>query len=292
MAKKVKTQAASFDMSGLAESVAMTDSNILASMIDELIESADDADDDVLDPLAKTAAEFAPDEIAAAVSDIARAESVQALYVAQDESRNEIAPSEADVPSVESAKLPEGKKAGKKTAAKKTESAQASTPKLPKASRLTYVTSSKSAVLSAKLGEKAADYLVLEVGDISLGATEMQAKMNEVLGAIDACPQKKVQEKAVMLFGWMAKGGALNEVMARAFKVLLRDGKITTGEKGNLMTELLAKPYSVGTARAQSGQILSLFPMLKVTDRSKGVLTANEQSLVLMKAAAELKAAD
>ena len=113
--------------------------------------------------------------------------------------------------------------------------------------------------------------------------------MDEVLATIDACGQKKVQEKAVMLFGYMSNGGALNEVMKRAFTVLVRDGFITSGDKGNLHANLLTKPYSLGTARAQAGQMLCLFPMLKIALKDgRGRLVANPDSLILMKVSAEL----
>jgi hypothetical protein len=101
--------------------------------------------------------------------------------------------------------------------------------------------------------------------------------------------QKKVAEKIVMLFGWMRKGGSLNEVMRRTFSVLARDGFITSGTKGNLHAELLAKPYSDGTCRAQAGQMYEMLPMLKIATLSeKGKFVANPESLILMKVKAEL----
>lgn len=162
-------------------------------------------------------------------------------------------------------------------------------PKEPKAPRLTYVTNKKSEVLAQKLGSKASEYLLLEVADAALDEDGLKAKMDEVLATIDACSQKKVQEKAVMLFGYMSKGGTLNEVMKRAFTVLVRDGFITSGDKGNLHANLLTKPYSLGTARAQAGQMLCLFPMLKIALKDgRGRLVANPDSLILMKVSAEL----
>lgn len=155
--------------------------------------------------------------------------------------------------------------------------------------RPTYVTHSKSSVLRHKLGDDISKFVLLEMADALLEGEEQKGRIDEVLASIDACSQKKVQEKAVMLFDWMKHGGAMNEVMKRAFEVLLKDGEITTGDKGNLTLNLLAKPYSVGTARAQAGQILTLFPLLKITTKEKGKMVANSDSLILEKAKAEFK---
>lgn len=155
--------------------------------------------------------------------------------------------------------------------------------------RPSYVTHSKSAVLRHKLGDDLSKFVLLEMTDALLEGEEQKNRIDEVLASIDACSQKKVQEKAVMLFDWMKYGGAMNEVMKRAFEVLLKDGEITTGDKGNLTLNLLAKPYSVGTARAQAGQILTLFPLLKITTKEKGKMIANSDSLILEKVKAEFK---
>jgi hypothetical protein len=72
-----------------------------------------------------------------------------------------------------------------------------------------------------------------------------------------------------------------NEVMATAFKVLKRDGYLTSGDKGNLQLALRSK-YSVGTARSQANQMFSLFPFLKITVKGeKGKMVPNEKSLLL-----------
>ena len=152
-----------------------------------------------------------------------------------------------------------------------------------------YTNSTKSTVLQYRLGEKAQDYLILEDSDALLDEDGLKAKNAAVLKSIDDCTQKKVQEKAVMLFTWVKNGGKLNEVMARTMKVLARDGYITTGDKGNLHAELLSKPYSVGTARAQSGQMVTMLPMLHIAEKQqRGKLVANPHSMILAKAIAEL----
>ncbi len=169
-------------------------------------------------------------------------------------------------------------------------------PKEPKEARVTYVTGKASDVLTARVGN-VNEMLLLEASDLELTAEELEAKQRDLLDMLNARPrtgseqstQKKVAEKVVMLFTWMKKGGSLNEVMRRTFTVLARDGHITSGDKGNLHAELLAKPYSVGTCRAQSGQMMAMLPMLKIANKGeKGRLELNPDSLIFAKIKADL----
>jgi hypothetical protein len=150
-----------------------------------------------------------------------------------------------------------------------------------------HVVLSKSQKVASKLGEKASEFLVLELADAELDEAALKAKQDAVLAEIDGLA-KKVSEKAVQLFGWLKNGGSLNEVMKRTFEVLAKDGEITSGEKGNLQQNLLAKPYSKGTAASQANQMFMLLPMLRVTKREKGRMIANPDSLILAKAKLEL----
>ena len=145
----------------------------------------------------------------------------------------------------------------------------------------------KSQKVVAKLGEKASEFLILELADAELDEAALKAKQETVLAEIDGLA-KKVGEKATMLFGWLKNGGKLNEVMLRTFEVLVTNGEITSGAKGNLQQSLLAKPYSPGTAASQANQMFMLLPALKVTRKEKGRMVANEDSVILAKARAEL----
>lgn len=301
MAKTTKTtrKSAQFNMQVSAEIDAIDnvadDAMLLAGLIDEIVE--DDApviavsDEDALEAaLSEMGIEAADDTdldlesaIEAAVSDLEKTEAVQALYEEQDKEAaiESLFESAADKPLTDPEAAPAEPTAKKAKKEKKEKEPKAYVPR--------YTNAKKSEVLQHKLGENAAEFLVLEVEDATLDSDGLKAKMDEVLASIDECSQKKVQEKAVMLFSWFKRGGALNEVMRRTFEVLCRDGEITTGEKGNLQQHLLAKPYSIGTARAQAGQMMAMLPMLKIAQKSdKGRLVANPSSIILMKAKAEL----
>lgn len=146
----------------------------------------------------------------------------------------------------------------------------------------------KSQKISHKLGDKARDFLMMDVKDADLSDEELGAKQTALLKAVDMMAVK-VGEKATMLFGYLRNGGKLNEVMRRTFTVLLADGFLTTGDKGNLVTNLEKKPYSIGTCRSQSTQMFQLFPALGIChEREAGKLVMNEGSTILMKMKAEL----
>jgi len=197
----------------------------------------------------------------------------------------------------------EKKAKSKKTSAKETEAAKAQEKQqdaAPSTYRTTYQNSKVSAVLLSRLGENAHDHLLLEVDDVDLLEKDpeaLKAKQQELLNILNARPgsgssvttQKKVAEKIVQLFTWLKNGGELNVVMHRTFGVLLKDGYITTKKAGNLYSNLLAKPYSPGTASAQSGQMMQMLPMLKITMKDEqGRLVPNPNSLILMKIKSEL----
>lgn len=146
----------------------------------------------------------------------------------------------------------------------------------------------KSVKIAAKLGDKAAEYLVLDLKDAALSDKELEVKRTALLNSVDEMAVK-VGEKATMLFGYMRNGGKLNEVMRRTFTVLLRDGELTTGDKGNLVGDLLKKPYSIGTARSQSNQMFSLFPALAIVVKAdNGAMKLNPDSTIIAKMKAEL----
>lgn len=223
--------------------------------------------------------------IEAAIADIEKAEAVQDHYAAE-EGASEVAAGDEPLVIAKTEKPKKEKKAK-----------EPKEPKEPKAPRVTYVGNKASDVLKARLGDKTNEMLVLEVEDASLDPAELEAKQSELLKLLNTRPgtsdggatQKKVAEKIVMLFSYLKNGGKLNEVMLRTFTVLAKDGYLTSGDKGNLHAELLAKPYSVGTARAQAGQMFAMMPMLKiVTKEEKGRYVLNENSMVFMAVKAQL----
>jgi hypothetical protein len=148
--------------------------------------------------------------------------------------------------------------------------------------------SKKSERIKHKLGDKVSDFLILEMSDATLDADTLKARQEQILSDIDTKLAKKVGEKAAQLLDWYSKGGKLNEIMRRAFTVLVTENELTSGDKGNLQQDLLAKPYSLGTARSQANQVFMLFPFYKITVKEKGRMIMNPDSVMLAKARSQL----
>lgn len=283
----------------------VTDTDSAAGQPDEILEAAnaEPADFNLEDLIGAEVEEALANAAEAGDSVLPIAESLEASDVAGDEAPakktkgKKAAAPKAPKPAKE-AKAPKAPKEAKAPKEPKPPK-EAKAPKEPKAPAVTYINSKRSQVLMHRLGAKANEYLMLEAGDLSLSEDAQAAKRQEILDFIDRNSAKsggdggavKVMEKLVMLFGWMASGkpvSELNEVMRRTFSVLLTQGELTSGDKGNLQTDLLAKPYSVGTARSQANQMFMLLPLLKVTVKEKGRMVPNPDSLILMKMKAEL----
>ncbi len=140
--------------------------------------------------------------------------------------------------------------------------------------RVTHYNSKKSEVLLDRLGGSA-DMILLEASDIDLPNDKLKEKQENLLRILNNQPtvigtrgnvetvQKKVAEKVIILFTYFKNGGNLNKVMRIAFETIITDGYITTGKGGNLYNNLLNAHYSEGTARAQAGQMLQMFPPIE-----------------------------
>jgi hypothetical protein len=203
----------------------------------------------------------------AALAGAEQSSTIKALYEEADSAAPEV--SAGDTPKTDSEATPpvEPVKAKK-----------AKAPKVVKAPVPTFHSHSKSGVLLHKLGG-VRDVLNTEVGDFSLDPADQLVKQDALLAVLDGDAAKKVGEKAIMLLTGKA---ATQEVLKRTFTVLARDGFLSSGDKGNLVVDLLAKPYSIGTARSQSNQMFALLPMLNIaTKASKGVFVPNANSTVL-----------
>lgn len=160
-------------------------------------------------------------------------------------------------------------------------------PAAPKVPRATSVTHNPGDLLLAKLGTKADEWLVFDstasLEQIEVDRIQFIERMNDRDAIAD-----KVREKINMFMVWMAKGGALNEVLKRAITVLHKDGELTSGDKGNLQQNLLSKPYSVGTARSQANQMFMALPELQLTIKERGRMVPNPNSPLLIGAYAAL----
>lgn len=188
------------------------------------------------------------------------------------------------------AKAEREKKAAEKKAAEKKAQKEAEKAAKPQAAKRIYF-ADRADRIAHRLGSDLGNYMVLEIADAALEGEALKAKQDETFAVIKAM-NKKVKNRASLLLDYAAgKSKSLNSVISIAFKLLKRDGKLTTGDKGNYVTTLLSKndvnprPYSPGAARAMSNNTVSLLKQLKViTDGGeKQTYVPNPNSLIAAK---------
>lgn len=243
------------------------------------------------------------EDIEAAVEDAEREAAKVAMYAAQPgdnggdgsaplttaeslENPPTIVPVDAKVAKAAAAAAKKAEKAAAKAAADAEMGIAPKEPKAPKAPsapRATSVTHKPGALLIVKLGSAARDYLTFDMADIELDAEALYAKQDAFIARMndrDAIADK-VREKMTMLLTWIQKGGELNTVLHRTFMVLHAKNELTSGDAGNLQVNLLAKPYSLGTARSQANQMFMALPELGIVVKEKGRMVPNPNSTLL-----------
>lgn len=247
---------------------------------DEVIETTASAEDADADLLAEALADLEPageEAIEAAVANAEREEAKHKLYAEQDAGNvtDGSAPA-TDAATVDDAEEVEGGKKAKKAKTPKT-------PKEPKPARPTSVTHKPGDLMKVKLGEKANDFLVFDMNDAVLPAAELQAKVDAFVERMNdgEAIADKVKDKITMLLTWIKTGGTLNTVLERTLRLLAKDGQLTSGDKGNLQIDLLAKPFSLGTSRSQSNQMFMALPEVGVCLKEKGRMVPNPDSTLL-----------
>ena len=212
-------------------------------------------------------------------------DAVNALFDAVDDSAAAESTSNAaglpEADDAESEVKVKAKKEKKAKAEKPTKEPKVKAEKPEKAPRITSITHKPGARLLALIGGDKS-FLTFSLSE----PEDIQAeKADQFIADMDARDviADKVREKAVMFLTWLKADkpvSELNEVLARSFQVLFKDGKLTGGKDGNLQKNLLSKPYSPGTAASQANQMFMLFPLLGITVREKGEMVLNDDSVI------------
>ncbi len=143
--------------------------------------------------------------------------------------------------------------------------------------------------LKDRVGESLAEYTVLTTADALVDEAELSAVMERTLEIIRQMNSKEKNRASNFIEFLSGKKAKLNNVLERVLKVLERDGHIQTGAEGNVIKDLLARPYSMASARAMGGNTIGMYADLKViVPDGKGKFVANPDSLLLAKARALL----
>jgi hypothetical protein len=143
--------------------------------------------------------------------------------------------------------------------------------------------SDKTQRIIDRLGDKASEFTVLTLADAELDEDAIKLVMAETFDTIRKM-NKKQQARAGLLMDFVSgKSTRLNEVATRTLKLLHSSGAVSMGKDGNLLKDLLAKPYSPGAARAMGGNTVGMFEDLKLVVKDGVNYRVNPESLLLAK---------
>lgn len=160
-------------------------------------------------------------------------------------------------------------------ATEKTETEKkARTPALP---RKHYT--DKAERLKDRVGDELATVSMLTPDDAAMPPAEGIERTLEIIKGMN----KKEQNRASNLVEFVTgKGKSLNGVLERLIRLLHKDGYLQTGEKGNVMADLLSRPYSPASARAMGANTVAVFADLYLLKAdTKGKYVANPESVLL-----------
>lgn len=139
--------------------------------------------------------------------------------------------------------------------------------------------------LKDRVGDALSEYTVLTTADALVDEGELSAVMERTLEIIRAMNVKEKTRASNFIEFLSGKKVKLNEVLERVLRLLDREGFLTTGNTGNVMKDLIARPYSIASARAMGSNTVGMFADLKVIiPDGKGRFVANPDSLLLAKA--------
>jgi hypothetical protein len=140
-----------------------------------------------------------------------------------------------------------------------------------------------SNIIDLKIGANFKSLAILNEGDEALEGKKLDSHIESILKSMDELP-KKVGEKAVNVFLHLQNGIELSVYTQDAIMFLKDNGTMTKAELHDFYaaekTGVRNKPYSKGTAGAQSSQMMKLLPFLGIADRSEMALTLNEDSIL------------
>lgn len=135
-----------------------------------------------------------------------------------------------------------------------------------------------SEALKVRLGsvEAVESTLIHTPEDAKLSADELKETIAARMAEIDSAP-KKVGEKLVNAYAHLTGGTSLSVYTELALELILTKGEITSQD---IFERYRARPYSEGTSRSQSGQLMKVLPLMGVAKREGQKLTLVEDSVI------------
>jgi hypothetical protein len=153
-------------------------------------------------------------------------------------------------------------------------------PKKPVEKRV-FFGRNKIGRLEHKLGANIGKVLILTTEDAELEGDALDAKVTENKAAFKALAVK-VQNRATNVLEFIGgKSSSLGKVTESVIRLLAKERKLTTGDKGNIYGKLSAT-YSAAAARAMGNSTLGMLRALNVVvETGKGTFEPAENSTIL-----------
>lgn len=135
-----------------------------------------------------------------------------------------------------------------------------------------------SEALKVRLGgiEAVQSTLIHKPEDAALDADKLSELIALRMAELDKAP-KKVAEKLVNAYAHLTSGGSLSVYTELALEMILTKGEITSKD---IFDRYIARPWSEGTARSQSGQLMQVLPMMGIAKREGQKLTLIRESVL------------
>lgn len=132
-----------------------------------------------------------------------------------------------------------------------------------------------SQALHTAMGDKVYEHCIMTPKQKSMTADARKLEIDEHLANVVDGLAKKVKEKAINVFLAVSGQANLSVYTQVALKLLKDKGEFSGTE---LKDRYLSRPYSPGTASAQSSQMMQLLPALHIATREGNKLVLNEDS--------------
>lgn len=141
----------------------------------------------------------------------------------------------------------------------------------------TRIKAEKSALVGDTIEKISDAALLFTLHEASLTEEEKEELIEGRKARMNALP-KKVGEKAINLIQSLTGSGAVSAISVytrHALDLLKEDGQLTSA---TLRSRYLKRPYTAGTASAQTSQMMRLLPELGIATLAGGVLTPAPKS--------------
>lgn len=138
----------------------------------------------------------------------------------------------------------------------------------------------KTRTAGPKLGFKEGVFKLFSENPAILDSEDGELSEEQLSAVLDSVTQVKVQDKVGNLLACAVSGATPSKLTMIGIKALIDAPGVVTSKQ--MIAAFKAHGYTDGTANAQAGQMMAMFPVLKLATRTeRGVLNPNSNSVIL-----------